>query len=520
LEAHPLRFFRNLSRSREIFTVLLNHGFGDLLERLKLRRYVQWGRRVILRKRQSEIPQHYTTAERIRMALEELGPTFIKFGQVMSTRPDLVPADVIAELEHLQESVPPFPSEQAIHRLEVEFQKPIEELFAEFDRDPLAALEAMGRAARARTDARIVAVTGSVGKTGTKDALRLCLGACGKTAASVASYNNQWGVPLSLARMPADTRFGVFEIGMNHPGEITPLTRMVRPHVAIVTTVEPCHIGFFDSLDEIADAKAEIFAGLEPGGTAVLNRDNAYFDRLKQAAEAAGAGRIVGFGEDERADARVRTMVLHEDWSTVSASVLGHYVTYKLGAPGRHVVMNSLAVLAASVLAGADLARVALRLRDLEPPKGRGARLALRVRGGEATLIDESYNANPTSVRAALDVLSRVRPGRGGRRIVVLGDMLELGGEAPALHAGLAGPIDGAGVDVVYACGPHMAHLWERLDPSRRGAYAQTSAELVDPLVAGLGPGDVVMVKGSLGMRMGLVVTALKEAFAAREPMA
>ncbi len=381
--------------------------------------------------------------------------------------------------------------------------------------DPLHALERMGIAARKRSQAQIVAVTGSVGKTSTKEALRVALGATGLTHASAASFNNKWGVPLTLARMDRRCAFGVFEIGMNHAGEITPLTRMVRPHIAIVTAIAASHLGYFTSLDGIADAKAEIFLGVEPGGRAVINRDTPYFERLTDAARRAGVDSIVGFGRHPTAEVRLEAIVLHDDCSCVTASVLGERVIYQLGTPGEHMALNSLAVLAAVKLAGADLARAALALAAIEPGKGRGSRIRLRVPGGHAVLIDESYNANPASVRAALRLLGQAKPGRGGRRIAVLGDMLELGEHGPALHAELAEPMDEAGVDVLYACGPLMEHLWAKTPASRRGAYAETSEALRDIVVPVLQAGDVIMVKGSLGSRMGPLTEALKAAYPA-----
>jgi UDP-N-acetylmuramoyl-tripeptide--D-alanyl-D-alanine ligase len=376
--------------------------------------------------------------------------------------------------------------------------------------DVLEGLNGLARAARARVNAKVVAVTGSVGKTGTKEALRLVLGAQGATHASAASYNNQWGVPLSLARMPGDTAFGVFEIGMNHAGEITPLTGMVRPHIAIVTAIAPVHLEFFGSLEAIADAKAEIFLGLEPGGVVVLNRDDAQFARLSAAAKAAGAARIVAFGEHAQADARLLKVSLQAETSTVEARVLGQDVTYKLGAPGRHVVQNSLAVLVAASLAGADLALAALALAGLKPPVGRGERMTLYLPGGSALLIDESYNANPVSMRAAFALLGQVPTQGLGRRIAVLGDMLELGPQGPALHAGLANGVAESAVDLVYCAGPLMKSLWDALPPERRGGYADTAAALEPDVVAAVRAGDAVMVKGSLGSRMGPLVKALK----------
>jgi len=383
--------------------------------------------------------------------------------------------------------------------------------------DVLAALNDLARAARARSQARIVAVTGSVGKTGTKEALRLVLGKQGATHASAASYNNHWGVPLSLALMPQDARFGVFEIGMNHAGEITPLTRLVRPHVAIVTTIAPVHLEFFGTLDAIADAKAEIFLGIAPGGAAVINADIVQFERLKGAAQEAGVQYIVSFGAREDAAARLVKFSLQAETSAVQARVLGHDVTYKLGAPGRHVVDNSLAVLAAASLLGADLALAALALADLKPPAGRGERAMLDLPGGKVLLIDESYNANPTSMRAALALLGQV-PMRGlGRRIAVLGDMLELGPEGAALHGELADAVLANAIDLVYCAGPLMKSLWDALPSERRGGYAESATALEPQVLGAVAAGDAIMVKGSLGSRMGPIVKALKRRAAQAE---
>jgi UDP-N-acetylmuramoyl-tripeptide--D-alanyl-D-alanine ligase len=376
--------------------------------------------------------------------------------------------------------------------------------------DVLEGLRDLARAARVRADAKVIGVTGSVGKTGTKEALRLALSRSGETHASVASYNNHWGVPLSLARCPASARYAVFEMGMNHAGEIEPLTRLVRPHVAIVTTVAPVHLEFFGSLEAIADAKAEIFSGVERGGAAVINRDNAQFARLADAAGRAGVERIVSFGEHAKADARLLKCALQSDSSTVQARILGADVTYKLGAPGRHVVLNSLAVLAAVSLAGADLALAALALADIKPPVGRGARSTLNLAGGTALLIDESYNANPASMGAALALLGQADIGSRGRRIAVLGDMLELGPRGADLHRELCQSVQASGVDLVFCCGPLMRALWEALPSERRGGYAESSAALESSLLAAIGAGDAVMVKGSLGSRMGLLVKALE----------
>jgi UDP-N-acetylmuramoyl-tripeptide--D-alanyl-D-alanine ligase len=379
--------------------------------------------------------------------------------------------------------------------------------------DVLEALRDLARAARARARAKVIAITGSVGKTSTKEALRLALSADGETHASVASYNNHWGVPLSLARWPASAKYAVLEIGMNHAGEITPLTKLVRPHVVVVTGIEPVHLEFFGSLEKIADAKAEIFSGVEPGGVAVLNRDNAQFTRLASAAQAAGVARVVSFGEDGGADAKLLRVSLQPDSSTVEANILGQPVTYKLGTPGRHQVLNSLAVLAAASLSGADLALAALALNNLKPVSGRGTRAYLTVPGGNALLIDESYNANPASMRAAIALLGQAPVGKHGRRIAVLGDMLELGPSGAELHRGLAQSIAAAGIDLVFCSGPLMHTLWEALPSPARGGYAEAATGLEPAVLEAIRAGDAVMVKGSLGSKMGPIVKALEKQF-------
>ena len=378
--------------------------------------------------------------------------------------------------------------------------------------DTLEALNGLGRAARERArTTKVIAVTGSAGKTGTKEALRRALGPSGSVHASAKSFNNHWGVPLSLANMPKDVRFGVFELGMNHAGEIDALTRLARPHIAVVTTVAPVHLGFFRSVEDIADAKAEIFRGLEPHGAAVINRDSPYFQRLEVHALQSGAT-VVGFGEAPEAEARLIGVALGPDGSNVSAEILGETIAYRLGAPGRHLVQNSLAVLAAAKLAGADLASAAAALAGLEAQAGRGRRNVIATRPPMA-IVDESYNANPASMRAALATLGLMPRGEYRRRVAVLGDMLELGPEGPGLHRELAEFIDEAGVDVVFACGELMGSLYEALPTSRRGAYAKTSEELGPTLLEAVGPGDAIMVKGSLGSRMAPLVEALKRRF-------
>jgi UDP-N-acetylmuramoyl-tripeptide--D-alanyl-D-alanine ligase len=379
--------------------------------------------------------------------------------------------------------------------------------------DVLDGLVELGIAARARLQGQVIAVTGSVGKTSTKEALRRVFEAQGETHASVASFNNHWGVPLTLARCPAAARFAIFEIGMNHAGEIEPLVKMVRPHFAIITTVEPVHLEFFAGVEAIADAKAEIFAGLEPGGVAILNRDNPQFARLQNSARKSGVSRIVSFGTDPSADARLVDIALHPTCSAVHADILGHEVTYKLGMPGRHMAMNSLAVLAAALLMGADLARAALTLSQVEPAVGRGLRHHLAIAGGEAVLIDETFNANPASMRAALSVLGAAAVGPKGRRIAVLGDMLELGPDGAELHRGIIDAVSSENIDLVFCCGPLMRNLWDALSTGRRGGYAEDAAALESQVLAAIRAGDAIMVKGSKGSRMKPIVSALEKRF-------
>ncbi|OLP56528.1 UDP-N-acetylmuramoylalanyl-D-glutamyl-2, 6-diaminopimelate--D-alanyl-D-alanine ligase [Rhizobium rhizosphaerae] len=377
-------------------------------------------------------------------------------------------------------------------------------------------LEALGRlacAARDRSGARVIGVTGSVGKTTTKEMLRHSLSACGRVHAADASFNNHWGVPLTLARMPEATDYGIFEIGMNHPGEIRPLTAMVRPHVAVITTIAPAHLGNFRDLDEIATAKAEIMEGLTEGGHLVLNRDIDQFDLLKRKADLLGIGNITTFGESAKADYRLIEYAPSPEGATLWAAIEGRTWEVPLGAPGRHIAENALAVLAAAHLAGGNLERLTAALATMVAEKGRGARHRLAVPGGAITLIDESYNANPTSMRAAIALLAAAEPDAGGRRIAVLGDMLEMGVASAEMHAELAGPLVEAGVDAVYLAGPDMAHLSDALpDPMDVVHRPDVNALLREVLMA-VGPGDVVMVKSSKGTGCARIVAALLEKY-------
>jgi UDP-N-acetylmuramoyl-tripeptide--D-alanyl-D-alanine ligase len=371
------------------------------------------------------------------------------------------------------------------------------------------ALEDLARAARTRTNAKIIAVTGSAGKTTTKEMLRLALGALGSTTASAASYNNQWGVPLSLALMPRTADFGVFEIGMNHFGEIRTLVGFARPHVALVTTVAAAHLEFFGSCEAIADAKSEIFEGLLPGGIAILPSDSPFFDRLAARAKQAGVSRILSFGEKAGSEARLLSLP-HGEMAPIEADILGRSYSFRVGAPGAHIAHNAVAALLAVAVMGGDVLNASATLAGFAPLKGRGARFDVAARDGSVEVIDESYNANPASMRAALSLLGSARPEKGGRRIAVLGDMLEMGAQGPALHAALRRDIEEAHVDTVFACGTQMAALWDALPAARQGAYGATSAEIAPSLIDTLQGGDIVLVKGSLGSRMAVIIDALK----------
>jgi UDP-N-acetylmuramoyl-tripeptide--D-alanyl-D-alanine ligase len=381
--------------------------------------------------------------------------------------------------------------------------------------DTLKAMEALGVAARARSKARIVGVTGSVGKTTVKEMLRAMLTACGATHASAASYNNHWGVPLTLARMPADARFGVFEMGMNHAGEIAPLTRMARPHAALVTMIAPVHIEYLGSIEAIADAKAEIFLGLEPHGTAILNADAPQYERLAKAPALRGA-RVLSFGHGAERDAHLLELESNESGSHVKARVLGHDLTFELGAPGTHMAENALGALLSADALGADLKTCAAALHGFSPQKGRGERFLLPTPDGPATIIDESYNANPASMRAALALLAAAKPGPKGRRIAVIGDMLELGPKAAAMHAELAADLRANKVDLLFGAGPLTRALFDAAPASMRATWTERSSDLTDEVARTLRGGDIAMVKGSNGSRMGPLVAALRDRFAQR----
>ena len=371
------------------------------------------------------------------------------------------------------------------------------------------ALDALARASRARTQAKIIGVTGSVGKTGTKEALFAALerGARGQAHRSVKSYNNHTGVPLSLARMPAGTRFGVFEMGMNHAGELAALTRIVRPHIALVTTIAPAHTAFFSGEEAIADAKGEIFQGLEPGGTAIVPFDSPHRDRLIAAATPY-AGQVVTFGSGVGADVRaIEAMPVSSGGTFVTARLDDREVSYTISQAGAHWVSNTLAVLAAVRAAGGDLALAGLALAELEGLAGRGARFTIRRGGGEALVIDESYNANPASMRATLAVLGQEKT---ARKLVVLGEMRELGDDSDAYHAALAEPLRAAGVEAGILVGKSMAPLANVLEGQGDFVHVADAAAARERLRALLAAGDAVLIKGSNGVGLSAVVAALR----------
>ena len=375
--------------------------------------------------------------------------------------------------------------------------------------DTLQGLRDLALAARMRNFGKRIGVTGSAGKTSTKEILRAVLSASGQVHAADKSFNNHWGVPLTLARLPMHTDYGVFEIGMNHPGEIIPLTKLVRPHAAIVTTVAAAHLEFFKSVEEIAEAKAEIFFGLAPGGVAILPADNPHFELLKKRAEEAGAASFTTFGEGPGAAYRLLHYGADDAAARLKVSIKGKEREIAVGIPGKHQALNMLAALAAADAVDADLEAGIAALANLKPAEGRGQRTIINVDGGEAVLIDESYNANPASMAAAIGLLGAAPIADGGRRIAILGEMLELGPEGSALHAGLAEHLVAAKVDRVYAAGKLMRALWDQLPESMRGLYAGSAVGLVGPVEEVIAPGDVVMVKGSNASKVSAVAYAL-----------
>lgn len=390
--------------------------------------------------------------------------------------------------------------------------------------DVLSALEDLGRAARARTTARVVAITGSVGKTSTKEMLRTVLQRQGKTHAAEASYNNHWGVPLTLARMPADTDFAVIEIGMSNPGEIEPLARMARPHVALVTTVAAAHLEAFDDLNGIAREKGSIFKGLEPGGIAIINGD---LDTTQILQDAAAGFQTQSFGATARGrDHYLDHLMLSPNATICKAHVAGQAYLLNIASVGRHFAMNALAVLVVADAMGADVTLAARDISHWAPPSGRGTHEDIVLDAPEdlsLTLIDDAFNANPSSMAAALEVLTASQPQDGvgrilkGRRIAILGDMLELGQDAAKLHAQVADLPFMAKVDIVHCCGPLMRSLWARLPADQQGIYTDTADEMAAEVHTLLDAGDVVLVKGSKGSLVSKAVDAIRKMSQAQE---
>lgn len=381
-------------------------------------------------------------------------------------------------------------------------------------KDTMKALEQLGQAARDRCAAKRIGITGSVGKTGTKELLKAGFGAIGRSYASAASHNNHWGVPLSLSGLHPDTDFGIFEMGMNHAGEIAPLTAQVAPHIAIITTIAGVHTeAFEDGIEGIAHEKAEIFSTMAGDGIAILPRDNEYFDLLKSIAAEKGVQKILSFGEHENADARLISCLIAANGSRVKAEILGEEIEYTLGIAGKHIALNSLSVLLSVAVSGGDIKAAAREMGKITPVTGRGTREHIQTseKDNPITLIDESYNASPVAMRASFKVLAMIDPGRGGRRIAVLGDMRELGNRGPQLHKELAIPLQAEGIDLVYTSGPLMKNLHDELPQDMRGRHTEDSAEMAKIVPDVLTPGDVVMVKGSLGSKMKVVVEALRK---------
>ncbi len=374
--------------------------------------------------------------------------------------------------------------------------------------DTLQALRDLAVAARARSSARVIALTGSVGKTSTKEALRHVLSAQGETHASAASFNNHWGAPLSLALLPQTARYAIFELGMNHPGEIEPLSRMVRPHVALITNIHPVHLGPMKTLEAIAIAKAEIFAGLEPDGCAIINDETNHSELLHLHAPDCS----LTFSSDlEQTDAYMEDVHPDSEGTTVRARICSNEYTYRVPVPGIHHAENSLGVLLTVSAIGGNVRAAAASYATLDPVGGRGDRMVIDLPAGAVTLIDETHNSSPVAARAALTVLGMSHPTGGGRRIAVLGDMLELGPESERFHVELAENIVSAGIDLAYLSGSNMAHLYEALPQHLRGGHAPDSTGLL-PIVAGaLRAGDIVLVKGSRGSQMKIIIEGLRQ---------
>ncbi|QDY69456.1 UDP-N-acetylmuramoyl-tripeptide--D-alanyl-D-alanine ligase [Qingshengfaniella alkalisoli] len=381
--------------------------------------------------------------------------------------------------------------------------------------DVMDGLRALAISARTRLKGQVIAVTGSVGKTSTKEMLRCIFAEAGKVHAAERSFNNHWGVPLTLARCPADADFVVIEIGMNNPGEIAPLSDIARPDVAMVTTVAPAHMAAFSSVDDIAREKGQIISGLVSGGAAVLNGDVPTASILAGIAQDKGA-RVVCFGTGDTHQARLLDMSLTDMTTEIHCDVMGQTIAASYQVPAEHFALNAVAALTASSLCGVALDVAAIGLAKWTPPKGRGTRETVVLSdGGQLELIDDAYNANPVSLAASLRVLATSEP-KGGRRVAILGDMLELGGDENAVHAAIAELPSVSSIDVIHCVGSCMAHLWQALPDSKRGRSVETSDQLLDELPELVSAGDIVLLKGSLGSKIGILVDALRQIGEAR----
>lgn len=379
-------------------------------------------------------------------------------------------------------------------------------------KDVEKALQQLGHAARSRSHAKFIGVTGSVGKTGAKEMLAAALAPVGKVYATKGNLNNHLGVPLNLANLPADTDYAVLEMGMNHAGEISPLSQMVRPHVSLITTVDAVHIEHFPSVEAIADEKAAIFDGMAGHGVAVLNSDNAHFERLKKHAQAKGMDRILSFGTGKNALCRMMQYAIDDTHSVIEAMIAGTSMSYRIGTIGKHWALMSVAVLGVVDALSVDIAKSAAALEQFSEPKGRGQIRKLSLKGGNLRLIDDAYNASPISMKGAIEKVAEMRDAspQPVRTVVVLGDMLELGEQAEDLHVGLVPTLVNNQMDLVFAAGSFMEKMYQALPEGMRGAYTRTSRELAPMVVEALRMNDLVLVKGSRGSRMDVVVDAIE----------
>ena len=377
--------------------------------------------------------------------------------------------------------------------------------------DVLEAMEKLAVAARKRSKAKIIAITGSVGKTSTKEMLRTLLKPCGNVHASLASYNNHWGVPLTLSRLRIDAKFGIFEIGMNHPGEIIPLVKMVRPHVAVITTIAEAHLGFFKNVSEIAKAKSEIFTSVTKNGVALINRDIKQFNLLSKMATEAGIKRIETFGAKRGSRYWLKELTASAEGSNLQVQLNGRKMDLQLGIAGKHMAVNLMAALGAALLAGGEPEMIMGSVAGIGAVKGRGKSMVFGEGRKAITLIDESYNANPASMAASMQVLGMHGPTAKGRLVAVLGDMLELGKSSEKLHKGLIKSIRDAKIDRIWLVGQEISVLADELNGGELVGHFDSIEAIEKPFLKDLTPGDVIMIKASLGIKSGKLVASVTE---------